>query len=145
MKQIKKKNNRDPSHLTSKDVHPLLRTERWKSLRRKIYAKYNGICAYCSTITIPKHPYLNYNVDHIRPISHTSASPAQVFDESNLQLLCSFCHLQKTNKEQSTRQPSLSFISSDGDISLTPFEEHKAQFRKLKKEYLERLKEEGKI
>lgn len=127
-------------------VHPLLLTARWKRLREKIYLRDHGICARCGLLTIPKHPYHNYNADHIIPINHKTATEKEVFDEDNLQLLCSFCHIKKTQEEVATKQKQLYYVDPEsGDILKEPPPTTKEHYRKNKLEYITKLREQGKI
>ena len=130
----------------SKPKSKYIQTEEWKRIRRDIYANSNGLCSACGTITIPGHAYLNYNIDHIRPIHHKTATKQEVYDRSNLQLLCSFCHLQKTNRESGNAQPQLFYVDPlTGEISDSPHEHDLSLSRSLKIQYLQDLVASGKI
>ena len=127
-------------------ISPLLSTARWKRLREELYIEANGLCAHCNTLTIPGHPYLNYNIDHIKPINHHKASREKVFDRSNLQLLCASCHLHKTKDESAVPQPQKFYVDPiTGDISTSPPEFTKEFMKQRKIEHTRNLIQQGKI
>lgn len=140
------KNPRNRSLKSSTILSRHIGSKEWKSLRESKWLEAQGLCSYCGYLTIPGHRYLNFHLDHIKPINHKNATMAQVCDETNTQILCSFCHMHKTIEENSTGQSQLVFVCSEtGDVSFSPFQSHKKLYRMKKLARVQQLMDQGKL
>ena len=127
-------------------ISPFLSTTEWKRLRGEIWIEEKGLCEYCGCLTIPGHEYLNFNIDHIKPINHKTSTKEQVFDRSNLQLLCMGCHLKKTNEEVATKQKQVYYVDEEtGNILTHPPQSRKEYYYQDKIKHVKKLIREGKI
>ena len=127
-------------------ISPFLSTAEWKRLRGELWIEAGGLCNYCGTITIPAHPWLNFNVDHIIKINHKTATREQVFDKTNLQVLCVSCHLKKTNEEVATKQKQVYYVCEEtGNILTHPPQSRKEFYYQDKIKHVKKLISEGKI
>lgn len=83
----------------------LYRSVEWRNIRKSILSKYGRICMKCGL----KSFGLDENgisvricIDHIKPVSKY---PELVFDEDNLQVLCSTCNKQKSYTDETDYRP----------------------------------------
>lgn len=79
----------------NKETLKPLNTKRWKTLRKRIINRDNGICQRCFL----KYEIINYEnlqVHHIKPRIHY---PELIFEENNLLTLCKTCNVQLDTKE----------------------------------------------
>ena len=127
-------------------TNPLLQTKEWSRLREEIYIETGGLCSHCGTLTIPGNKYLNFNLDHRSPVNHKTATREQIFDRSNIQLLCVSCHLHKTLDDKATKQKQVYYVDEEtGNISTTPPQTTKEFYRERKISHTRELIDAGKI
>ena len=69
--------------------HAKLNRRRWAWVRRRVLKRDNWRCQSCKKY--------GTHIDHIRPLFKGGAE----YDESNLQVLCKWCHRDKTRGEYS--------------------------------------------
>ncbi|MGA0615564.1 HNH endonuclease [Paracoccus sp. KR1-242] len=66
----------------------VIRTERWKRLRKEILRRDNYRCVKCGSAGM-------LECDHIKPVRDGGGE----YDPANLQMLCKPCHAAKTRTE----------------------------------------------
>lgn len=76
----------------------ITRKGKWEKTRREVIKRDNFRCQSCGRIL----SYWNFEVDHVKPL-HLMTAEEDPYDKSGLQTLCSFCHSQKTAKENNKR------------------------------------------
>ena len=86
---------------------PLLKTGRWKRVRKLALSRDRGFCVLCERNGTYK---LATEVDHITPIS----DGGKAFDLDNLQSLCRWHHITKTAKENRMKARAKHRPNSDG-------------------------------
>lgn len=89
-KKLKLTNPRDIEQIRSK-VNPFFESHVWQKLRYETLKKYGRKCMVCFASNVELH------VDHIKP---RSKYPYLALDPSNLQVLCRFCNLGKSNRDE---------------------------------------------
>ena len=125
---------------------PIRETKAWKTLREAKWREAAGICAHCQTITLPKHPYLNFHLDHIKPVDYGKDPPEKILDPNNTQILCANCHLHKTIEDTRSKHDQTYFIDPiTGDIATSPFTSHQEQARRRKQQYVAKHIKRGNI
>lgn len=69
-------------------------SRQWKTLRRKVLDRADGVCEECSSIG-------EIQVHHIKPVSLGGA----IWDLSNLKAVCRSCHLAEHRKIEESKMP----------------------------------------
>lgn len=81
-----------------------------KSVRKKVYAKYDGHCAYCGCVIAEK----GFNVDHLKCLKHYEYTEeftgVDVHDINNLMPSCGSCNRYKGTMELETFRHELGKI-----------------------------------
>ena len=81
-----------------------------KSVRKQVYAKYNGHCAYCGCYI----PEKGFNVDHLHCLKHYEYAEEftgiDVHDISNLMPSCGSCNRYKATMDLETFRKQLQKI-----------------------------------
>ncbi len=72
---------------------PRPRGRAWQNKRHEVMKRSQFACAVCGSVG------LHHEVDHKVPLEQGGAD----MDDSNLQLLCISCHVEKTSQEASSR------------------------------------------
>ncbi len=77
-------------------------TKMWRATRQFVLSESNGLCAEC----LKKGIYTAANeVDHIVPVHQLEIATIYEFcDPSNLQVLCTQCHKEKSSRERKSIQ-----------------------------------------
>lgn len=73
----------------------IYRSRRWLALRAKLFRERGEQCESCYSIG-------EVQVHHIKPVSLGGAK----FDESNLEVLCRSCHLERHRKIEAEKMPA---------------------------------------
>lgn len=88
-KNYKKKNYKIVGYQIIYDDGSFYTSEKWRNLRKQIIKEQGATCAKCGL----KGSYgISIHVDHIKP---RSKFPELELDKNNLQVLCSYCNLEK--------------------------------------------------
>lgn len=66
-----------------------------KSVRKQVYAKYNGHCAYCGC----EIPEKGFNVDHLHCLRNYEYTEIDVHDIKNLMPSCGSCNRYKSTMD----------------------------------------------
>nr|DAV57099.1 MAG TPA: RECOMBINATION ENDONUCLEASE VII [Caudoviricetes sp.] len=66
-----------------------------KSVRKRVYSKYNGHCAYCGC----EIPEKGFNVDHLYCLRNYEYTSIDVHDISNLMPACGLCNRYKSTMD----------------------------------------------
>ena len=75
------------------ETNPLYASKRWRKYREAILMRRGPRCEVCGHVPLFER---EIHVDHIKPI----ADGGEIYDETNLQLLCIQCHGKKTAQER---------------------------------------------
>ena len=75
------------------ETNPLYASKRWRKYRESILMRRGPRCEECGHVPLFER---EIHVDHIKPI----AQGGEIYDETNLQLLCIQCHGKKTAQER---------------------------------------------
>lgn len=73
---------------------PFHKSPEWLALRYRVLKRSNGCCQLCGSRGGSENPI---QCDHIKP---RSTHPELALVESNIQVLCKFCNLGKSNKDK---------------------------------------------
>lgn len=90
--EYRKQKNRKKGDRRKRKPHPFYDSDRWLRLRYDILKRDGAQCRACGA----SPPDVVLHVDHIVP---RSKNPALQWEPSNLQVLCQYCNLGKSNRD----------------------------------------------
>lgn len=112
---------RKPKKTRIFDENSFYRTPEWEALRKRVLRKYGVRCMKCKINGIEMH------VDHIKP---RSLYPDLELEFENLQVLCKYCNLEKSNKDEIDYRNNKIAIPSQ--YAINQFEKKIKKDKKLK-------------